>query len=148
MPFLQQPFNSLEITADTVARGYNLLQPLQQVALSTIKSHFLYMNFRINQDENPNQRRRSTNQRRQSGDPRRGLGFKVLLFQFYIEKKSFFSAFKKDYSYLLRRGPKNKCCKGGKALQGSCHIICGGNQIVKRPLQEWQENFLYVESKE
>jgi len=87
MPFLQQSFNSLKITTDTVARGYNLLQPLQQVALSTIKSHFLYMNFRINQDENPNQRRRSTNQRRrltdqrrQSGDPRRGLGFKVLLF--------------------------------------------------------------------
>lgn len=113
------------------------------------------MNFRINQDENPNQRRRSTNQRRrltdqrrQSGNPRRGLGFKVLLFQFYIEKKSFFSAFKKDYSYLLRRGPKNKCCKGGKALQGSCHIICGGNQFVRRLLQEWQENFLYVESKE
>lgn len=68
------------------------------------------MIFEKDQDKKTNPRRRPTNPRRQSGNPRRrpvgprrGFGFKVLLSQFYIETKNFFSTFKKDYSYVLRK---------------------------------------------
>ena len=72
------------------------------------------MNSQINQDEKPNQRRRSTNQRRRSGNQRRrlgnqrrGFGFKTLLFLFYIETKGTFHPLKRII-ILYPKGFKNQ----------------------------------------
>ena len=109
------------------------------------------MNSWTNQDEKPNQRRRSTNQRRRLGNQRRRLGnqrrgfvFKTLLFLFYIETKGTFHPLKKII-ILYPKGFKNQVVARVARDFGPLPHYFNENQSVNRLLQEWQENLVCIE---